>query len=101
MTPLYGPDGQIYAQAQGALVLGGYMATAGGNTQADESPDHGADSRRRAGGAAGPLRFEGDAHRKRGVERRRFSYRGTDGGGDRQDAGFGARRMPWTAGAWR
>ena len=24
MTPLYGPDGQIYAQAQGALVLGGY-----------------------------------------------------------------------------
>ncbi len=23
MTPLYGPDGQIYAQAQGALVLGG------------------------------------------------------------------------------
>jgi flagellar P-ring protein precursor FlgI len=33
MTPLYGPDGQIYAQAQGALVLGGYMATAGGNTK--------------------------------------------------------------------
>ncbi|MGD0730222.1 MAG: flagellar basal body P-ring protein FlgI [Terracidiphilus sp.] len=33
MTPLYGPDGQIYAQAQGALVLGGYMATSGGNTK--------------------------------------------------------------------
>jgi len=33
MTPLYGPDGQIYAQAQGALVLGGYMASAGGNTR--------------------------------------------------------------------
>jgi len=31
MTPLYGPDGQIYAQAQGALVLGGYIATANGN----------------------------------------------------------------------
>src|SRR6476659_2161277 len=31
MTPLYGPDGQIYAQAQGSLVLGGYMATGGGN----------------------------------------------------------------------
>jgi flagellar P-ring protein precursor FlgI len=31
MTPLYGPDGQIYAQAQGALVLGGYLATAAGN----------------------------------------------------------------------
>jgi flagellar P-ring protein precursor FlgI len=33
MTPLYGPDGQIYAQAQGALVLGGYMSTAAGNTR--------------------------------------------------------------------
>jgi flagellar P-ring protein precursor FlgI len=33
MTPLYGPDGQVYAQAQGALVLGGYMATGGGNTK--------------------------------------------------------------------
>jgi flagellar P-ring protein precursor FlgI len=32
MTPLYGPDGQIYAQAQGGLVLGGYMAAAGGNS---------------------------------------------------------------------
>ena len=31
MTPLYGPDGQIYAQAQGALVLGGYLATAAGS----------------------------------------------------------------------
>ncbi len=33
MTPLYGPDGQIYAQAQGAVVLGGYMSTAAGNTR--------------------------------------------------------------------
>jgi flagellar P-ring protein precursor FlgI len=33
MTPLYGPDGQVYAQAQGALVLGGYMAAGGGNTK--------------------------------------------------------------------
>jgi flagellar P-ring protein FlgI len=33
MTPLYGPDGQIYAQAQGALVLGGYVAASGGNTK--------------------------------------------------------------------
>jgi flagellar P-ring protein FlgI len=29
MTPLNGPDGQIYAQAQGAVVLGGYMSSAG------------------------------------------------------------------------
>jgi flagellar P-ring protein precursor FlgI len=40
MTPLYGPDGQIYAQAQGALVLGGYMARAGASSQALQPPDH-------------------------------------------------------------
>jgi flagellar P-ring protein precursor FlgI len=38
MTPLYGPDGQIYAQAQGPLVLGGYMASAGGNTKLSNHP---------------------------------------------------------------
>ncbi len=38
MTPLYGPDGQIYAQAQGSLVLGGYMASAGGNTKQVNHP---------------------------------------------------------------
>jgi len=38
MTPLYGPDGQIYAQAQGALVLGGYVATAGGNAKQVNHP---------------------------------------------------------------
>ena len=38
MTPLYGPDGQIYAEAQGPLVLGGYMATAGGNARQMNHP---------------------------------------------------------------
>ena len=38
MTPLYGPDGQIYAQSQGALVLGGYMATAAGNSKQMNHP---------------------------------------------------------------
>ena len=38
MTPLYGPDGQIYAQAQGSLVLGGYMATGGGNSRQMNHP---------------------------------------------------------------
>lgn len=33
MTPLYGPDGQIYAQAQGSLVLGGYVAAQNGNSR--------------------------------------------------------------------
>jgi flagellar P-ring protein precursor FlgI len=41
MTPLFGPDGQIYAQAQGALVLGGYMASAGGNTKLSNHPTTG------------------------------------------------------------
>ena len=41
MTPLYGPDGQIYAQAQGALVLGGYMATANGNARQMNHPTTG------------------------------------------------------------
>jgi flagellar P-ring protein FlgI len=38
MTPLYGPDGKIFAQAQGALVLGGYLAAAGGNTRQVNHP---------------------------------------------------------------
>jgi flagellar P-ring protein precursor FlgI len=38
MTPLYGPDGQIYAQAQGSLVLGGYMASASGNARQVNHP---------------------------------------------------------------
>lgn len=38
MTPLYGPDGKIYAQAQGSLVVGGYMASAGGNMRQMNHP---------------------------------------------------------------
>jgi flagellar P-ring protein FlgI len=38
MTPLYGPDGQIYAQAQGSLVLGGYVAAANGNARQMNHP---------------------------------------------------------------
>lgn len=38
MTPLYGPDGQIYAQAQGPLVLGGYMVSGGGNSKQMNHP---------------------------------------------------------------
>ena len=91
MTPLYGPDGQIYAQAQGSLVLGGYMATGGRQHQADEPPHHGAHSRRRAGGAAGALRSEADAHGERGPERRRFSHRRAHGGGHRSGAVGAAR----------
>jgi len=33
LTPLQGPDGQTYAAAQGALVLGGYTAGGSGNTK--------------------------------------------------------------------
>ena len=38
MTPLYGPDGQVYAQAQGALVLGGYTAAGGGSSKQVNHP---------------------------------------------------------------
>ena len=41
MTPLYGPDGQVYAQAQGPLVLGGYAAAAGGNAKVVNHPTTG------------------------------------------------------------
>lgn len=41
MTPLYGPDGQIYAQGQGSLVLGGYTASAAGNTRQLNHPTTG------------------------------------------------------------
>jgi flagellar P-ring protein precursor FlgI len=38
MTPLYGPDGQVYAQAQGPLVLGGYLAAGGGTSKQMNHP---------------------------------------------------------------
>ncbi len=41
MTPLYGPDGRIYAQAQGPLVLGGYSVNANGNVKQVNHPTTG------------------------------------------------------------
>lgn len=41
MTPLYGPDGQIYAQAQGPIVLGGYSVQANGNSKSVNHPTTG------------------------------------------------------------
>lgn len=41
MTPLYGPDGQIYAQAQGPLVLGGYSVQANGSSKSINHPTTG------------------------------------------------------------
>jgi flagellar P-ring protein FlgI len=38
LAPLYGPDGQIYAQAQGPLVLGGYAVGANGNLKQYNHP---------------------------------------------------------------
>jgi len=38
MTPLYGADGKIYAQAQGSLVVGGYSVSANGNTKQINHP---------------------------------------------------------------
>ncbi|RXS95782.1 flagellar basal body P-ring protein FlgI [Silvibacterium dinghuense] len=41
MTPLYGPDGQIYAEAQGPLVLGGYTVATNGNSRSLNHPTTG------------------------------------------------------------
>jgi len=41
LTPLFGPDGQIYAQAQGPLVLGGYAVTANGSSKSVNYPTTG------------------------------------------------------------
>lgn len=41
MTGLYGPDGQIYAQAQGPIVLGGYSVQANGNSKSVNDPTTG------------------------------------------------------------
>jgi flagellar P-ring protein FlgI len=38
LTPLYGPDGQIYAEAQGPMVLGGYAVTANGSSRSVNYP---------------------------------------------------------------
>ena len=37
MTPLMGPDGNVYALAQGALSLGGYKVTAGSGNRAEKN----------------------------------------------------------------
>ncbi|QHN03748.1 flagellar basal body P-ring protein FlgI [Granulicella sp. WH15] len=39
MTPLYGADGKIYAQAQGPLVVGGYSVSVNGNTRQLNHPN--------------------------------------------------------------
>jgi flagellar P-ring protein precursor FlgI len=39
MTPLYGADGKIYAQAQGALVVGGYSVSVNGNVKQMNHPN--------------------------------------------------------------
>ncbi len=41
MTPLYGPDGQIYAEAQGPLVIGGYQVAANGSARQYNHPTTG------------------------------------------------------------
>ena len=38
MTPLYGADGKIYAQAQGPLLVGGYSVSVNGNTKQFNHP---------------------------------------------------------------
>ncbi len=76
----------------GSAGAGRLHGNGGRQYPADESSHHGADSRRRAGGAGSALRSEADAHGQRGAERCRFSYRRADGRGHRP----GARRRAGT-----
>jgi flagellar P-ring protein precursor FlgI len=39
LTPLYGPDGQIYAEAEGPLVVGGYQVAANSNVKQVNFPN--------------------------------------------------------------
>lgn len=41
MTPLSGPDGQVYAVAQGPVLVGGFSAAAGGNSVTKNHPTAG------------------------------------------------------------
>ncbi len=68
MTPLYGPDGQIYARGAGRAGVGWLCGDFRRQYPADEPSHHGADSGRRTGGASGALRSEADAHGQRGAE---------------------------------
>ena len=53
MTPLYGADGKIYAQAQGSLVVGGYSVTVNGNVKQFNHPNTAQSSFRGDGGTRG------------------------------------------------
>src|ERR1700757_2837021 len=55
MTPLYGADGKIYAQAQGSLVVGGYSVTANGNVKQFNHPNTAPVSFWAVGGGGGAL----------------------------------------------
>ena len=46
-TPLKGADGQVYALAQGNLIVGGAGASAGGSQGADQPPERRPHARRR------------------------------------------------------
>src|SRR5216683_2856606 len=41
LTPLKGPDGQVYAAAQGSVITGGFVAGKGGNSQTVNHPTAG------------------------------------------------------------
>ena len=51
LAPLFAADGQVYAEAQGPVTLGGYSAGKGGNTKQVNHPTAGTRSQWRTGGA--------------------------------------------------
>ncbi len=91
MTPLYGADGKIYAQAQGPLVVGGYSVSVNGNTRQFNHPN----TARVPLGAITERGGSARADRQKAVfvavERCRLSQRRSYGKGDQSRTGSTGR----------
>ena len=73
MTALRAANGQIYAEAQGTLTVGGYGVSGVGALEAGKPSDRGENSGRRTGGAGGRDRFGRSAQIGAAAARARLS----------------------------
>ena len=100
MTPLYGADGKIYAQAQGPLVVGGYSVSVNGNTKQFNHPTT-------ARVPMGAMVERGVAVQLTGLDTISLLLDENDFKARRRwrqaskRSWAGARRRWWTAGRWR
>jgi flagellar P-ring protein precursor FlgI len=83
LAPMYGPDGQIYAQAQGPMVSGRLCGDGQRKQQVSELSDNGADSFGGDCGAGSAARSDADANAFAAAGRRGFPD-GGDGDGKYQ-----------------